>query len=169
MADFQFDTNREPYVIVVPSHNYGYGHVSAHFMLPDPKNGYWDTRIELVLRCQINGPSADHRPLNPYAVRFEAEQVRLRNVKRLAQLAAKLEKLQPELEGDGDDGTAFWFTLFTAALTAWKADHVFVRESIRDSRVVPDLPYFTKLKNPANSHAALSCVGEVFKTLYRSM
>lgn len=170
MSDFKFDTNAEAYVTIRPSAEHGYGHLNAYFYLPDPKTGYYSSRICIKLGSQIgSGGSSDvpiRQEMDLYAVRFEALDVNLECVPRLAKLTASLDKAMENR--DESSGLAGWQQMFVAAVEAWGVKHIHMHETTGDRRNVPDTPYFGDLRKPSNLIQFLNAVQTVFYELKRT-
>ncbi len=143
MSDFHFDTAVTPYCYIRITNDHGYGHMRAYFQVPS-KGASWERReVRFVLDSQLNTyrPEDAFRAYDLYAIRMDLLTCGIENLPEASNLAKRYLK---STEGalSGLSGYAEWKRCFVLACSAFKIKHVYISDSVRDARCIPDMPHF---------------------------
>lgn len=162
MSDWKFDSDREPFVYILPTFGYGYGHLKACFRLP--VGTFMGDKVEVVLTSQISRSSVDDQ-VSLYAIRFELETAPFRYLEAALAFKRKLDrKTGNRAEHLGGDGIEVWIGFLNAALDAWGIKHAHLFQRTDDHRAIPDTPYYGRLNRPTERIALLNDVRRVYET-----
>lgn len=165
MSNFCFNSDTESFVYVNVTHNYGYGHLNAYFRL---KSGPYTDPVEIKLSSQLGSNTMSHDPLELYAVRFETSEMKLDQLEAAIKFKRKLDKALAKASRGPNDGIAYWFDLLNAAISAWGIKHAHLYQSVRDSRSIPDTPYYEVLEGYDRARFFLA-VREMFEREFRQI